>query len=160
MTRVAEPEPIVEERELACSATRAFALFTTDLGRWWPPAYSFSQERLLKIEIEPARHGYALEVDTTGKRLVWGLVTACEKNRLLALRWMITDDREVEPDPAHASLLVLEWTPKKRGCTVRLTHDEFERHGPDAQSYRDGLASEQGWPMLLDDYRDACRRQN
>ncbi len=37
-------------------------------------------------------------------------------------------------------------------CVVTLRHEEFERHPGDPYAYREGLASIQAWPWLMDLY--------
>ena len=38
---------------------------------------------------------------------------------------------------------------------VALEHRDFERHGTGAEEYRNGLASSDGWPLILERYRSA-----
>ena len=151
-------EPIVEERPLVCDPATAFRLFSTDLSSWWPREYSFSQDALERLWIEPQVSGTARERDAEGNEIVWGFVVACDPGGRLTLRWMIEPARTLQPDPARASRLTLTWSPEGDGCRVRLVHDEFDRHVADPGPYRDGLAGSPGWPRLMDLYAEACAR--
>ncbi len=151
------PEAVTEERRLGCDAATAFELFTRRLATWWPADYTWSQDELRDLWIEPVVAGTCRERDARGIESPWGVVIACHPQRHLAIRWMIDPDRSFQPDPALASRVAVTWTVTGDHCRAELTHDEFERHPGDATAYREGLASPQGWPLLMDRYAEACR---
>lgn len=58
-----------------------------------------------------------------------------------------------QPDPDQASVVTVTFAPADGSTRVDVTHDEWERHGDWAQTYRDDFS--QAWPMAVDRYRQA-----
>ena len=71
----------------------------------------------------------------------------------VALSWQIAPGFSPEPDARRASRIDVRFA--REGPTrtvVTLVHSEFERHGVDWKSMRDGVSGEAGWPGLLQAY--------
>jgi uncharacterized protein YndB with AHSA1/START domain len=129
---------------------RAFALWTTELGAWWPREYTWSQGALEHIAIEPREGGRAFERGPRGFECDWGRVLVCEPLRRLAFTWQIAPDRTPQPDDTQASEVELVFAEGDQGTTtLQLVHRGFERHGEGGAGYRDAMASEAGWPFML-----------
>jgi uncharacterized protein YndB with AHSA1/START domain len=134
----------------------AFARFVDDFRDWWPAEYTWSQDVLEQIGIEPREGGMCFERGRHGFRCDWGRVLAFEPPRRLGFRWQISPRREPVPDERRASEVELRFEAEGNCVTrVELEHRGFERHG-EGDAYRDALASEQGWPYILGRY--ASRR--
>ena len=58
---------------------RAFDLFARGLAAWWPPEYSWSQDVLEDMGIEPHEGGICFEVGPHGFRCDWGRVLAWDR---------------------------------------------------------------------------------
>ena len=56
------------------SGERAFEVFVDNLASWWPPEYSWSQDVLEDIGIEPHEGGLCFERGPHGFRCDWGRV--------------------------------------------------------------------------------------
>jgi uncharacterized protein YndB with AHSA1/START domain len=139
-------------REVAVErdAEAAFHAFTHELGAWWPGAYTFSGEGFATAEIEPREGGRWYERDANGRELAWGEVRAWEPPSRLVLSWRVAADRTQEP-PERASEVEVRFLPEgERRTRVVLTHRDFARHGDGAETMRAGMASQQGWRLLLD----------
>jgi hypothetical protein len=54
-------EPIHASVTVGVSAERAFEIFVDDLASWWPSEYTWSQEVLESIGIEPHEGGLCFE---------------------------------------------------------------------------------------------------
>ena len=131
-------------------AEAAFHAFTRELGAWWPGAYTFSGEAFATAEVEPRAGGRWYERDASGSELAWGEVRAWEPPSRLVLSWRVAADRTQEP-PERASEVEVRFLAEEEGRTrVVLTHRDFARHGGGAETMRTGMASEQGWRLLLD----------
>jgi uncharacterized protein YndB with AHSA1/START domain len=140
---------------VSLSPERAFSRFTERLGSWWPPEYTWSQHVLETIGIEPRQGGLCFERGPDGFRCDWGRVLAWEPPRRLLLAWQIDPSRAPQPDPAKASEVDVRFEPDARGTRVELEHRAFARHGDAGAAYREALASPQGWPYILDRFRNA-----
>jgi uncharacterized protein YndB with AHSA1/START domain len=69
------------------------------------------------------------------------------------LAWQIAPDRVPEPNPAKASEVEVRFHPTgTSGARVELEHRAFARHGEPGDTYRQAMASPEGWPLLLDRY--------
>jgi uncharacterized protein YndB with AHSA1/START domain len=135
---------------------RAFEVFASELASWWPPQYTWSQEVLEDIGIEPYEGGMCFERGPHGFRCDWGRVLAWEPPRRLVFAWQISPGREPVPNPAKASEVEVRFDSADSGAAgVRLEHRAFERHGGGAD-YARMLRAAEGWPFLLDRFAAAC----
>ena len=139
------------------SPERAFEIFVDELGSWWPVEYSWSQDVLEEIAIEPHEGGMCFERGPLGFRCDWGRVLAWDPPRHLVIAWQISPRREPEPNPAKASEVEIRFDGAEAGgTTVRLEHRAFERHGDGGAEYAQMLGAPEGWPFLLDRFTAAC----
>ena len=147
---MSEDDALIRETTVAVEPERAWTLFVDRFADWWPQAYSFSQDQLAAIGIEPQPGGRCFERDATGQTLTWGTVLAAERPARLLFVWQITMDRRIEPDTNRASEVEVVFEPESTGTRVQLTHRAFNRHGGDWRAYLAGMGSEQGWSYCLD----------
>jgi uncharacterized protein YndB with AHSA1/START domain len=139
----------------------AFALFTEQLGRWWPQEYTWSGDVLQTIGIEPSAGGLCYELGPYGFRCDWGRVLTWEPPGKLVLAWQISPRREPEPNPARASTLEISFEAQAAAQTrVVLEHRDFVRHGEGAEAYHAALASPQGWPYIMQRFAAAATSPN
>lgn len=131
----------------------AFAAFARELDRWWPPVYTWSQDVLKRITIEPKAGGACYEVGPHDFRCDWGRVTNFDEPDRLIFLWQISAKREPVPDPGQASTVQVSFVLSGTGTRVLLEHRDFQKHGEDGGWYRDAMASEMGWPRILEAYR-------
>jgi uncharacterized protein YndB with AHSA1/START domain len=133
------------------TAERAFAVFTGRLADWWVKEYTWcGPDALVAIGIEPRLGGMAYEIGPHGFRCDWGRVTTWLPPRRLVLTWQIGPDRAPVPDPAKASEVDACFTPEGGMTRVVVEHRGFDRHGKDAEGYREALTA--GWHELLSRY--------
>ena len=136
---------------------RAFALFTERLATWWPRRYTWAQEALGAISIEPWQGGRCLELSKDGDEAVWGRVLEWEPPRRLVLSWQIGPEREYVPHPAKASEVEVRFEARGPTATrVELEHRGFDRHGEGSLRCRAGLDSPEGWTLILDRFAAAA----
>jgi uncharacterized protein YndB with AHSA1/START domain len=150
-------DPVHAAVTVDVSGERAFEVFADNLASWWPPEYSWSQDVLEDIGIEPHEGGLCFERGPHGFRCDWGRVLDWDPPRRLVIAWQISPRREPEPNPAKASEVDVRFEDNGDGGTrVRLEHRAFERHGDDGGEYARMLGSAHGWPLLLDRFAAAC----
>ena len=127
---------------------QVFALWTDALDRWWPRAFTWSQDKLDRIAIEPHVGGRCYERGPLGFHLDFGRVIECEPPVRLVFTWQIAFDRTPQPDPAQASEVEIRLRAAGPSATdVEIEHRHFERHGAQAAAYRAGM--EHGWDELV-----------
>jgi len=135
---------------------RAFETFVA-IGRWWPLAYTYAQERFETAAIDPLPGGRWYERDFDGRETSWGLVRAFEPPQRLVLSFAVSPTRVPEP-PERASEVEIRFRAEGTSRTrVDLEHRDFARHGKGARELRDGMESPQGWPLILASYARLTR---
>ena len=145
-------EPVRASVTVGRPAEEAFQLFVGGLSRWWPLAYTYAEGDLEAAEIEPHAGGEWFEVAKGGERTSWGEVRAFEPPRRLVLSFAVSPQRAPEP-PERASEVEIVFGPDGNGGTrLDLEHRNFEQHGDGAMQLRDGMASRQGWSLILAEF--------
>ena len=152
MTPVIKPAPVRRAITLAASPERAFKVFTSDIGRWWPPSHKIGAAAFKSAVIEPRSGGRWFEVGEDGSECQWGDVLAWEPPSRLVLAWRIRADWQF--DPALLTEVEVKFIPTGDGGTrVELEHRLLENMGEAAEGARSTFDSEHGWPGILERYR-------
>lgn len=136
------------------SADRAFRVFAHEFNSWWPKEYTWSGDSLEKIEIEPGENGRCFERGPHGFECDWGRVLAWAPPHRVAFTWQIGPDRVPQPDPEKASEIEVIFKDEDGKTRVTFVHKYFERHGKGAGDYLKGMKSPQGWPYILERYKE------
>lgn len=87
---------------IALPPDKAFELFTAGIASWWPREYTWSQDVLEEIAIEPGEGGFCVERGPHGFTVHWGRVETWERPERLVFTWQIGPSREPVPDPNRA----------------------------------------------------------
>jgi uncharacterized protein YndB with AHSA1/START domain len=149
-------DPVRAGVTLSAPAKHAFQVFVEGVSDWWPKAYTFAQDDLARIVIEPRAGGRWYEIDPRGRRRDWGEVRAFEQDRRILLSWAVSADRGQEP-PDRASEVEVRFLALGPKLTrVELEHRDFARHGAGAEVIRRGMASPEGWEYILREYAEAA----
>mgnify|MGYP000131898417 CR=1 FL=1 len=151
-------DPIKCEIEVPLNVADAFKFFVTDFSKWWPSEYTWSQESLVSIAIEHHLGGRCTETGPHGFQIDWGRVLEWYPSEKLKFSWQISPNREPIPDSEKASVVAVDFEAINANTTLLvLTHDRFEKHGEGALAYRDSLASNYGWPFILNRYLEGAK---
>jgi len=143
-------EPIVLTADVKGTQAATFSYFTHRFGDWWPRDYTFSKGELDRICLGQAVGEWCFEKGPYGFRCDWGRILAWNPPRLVAFTWQLGPKSVLQPDPSFCSEVSVEFAEPTPGMSrVTLTHQYFERHGTDGAGYRAEMASEYGWPLLL-----------
>lgn len=158
MSKAIDRDSIRITRTVPAPANRAFELFTDDLSTWWPAEYTWAQETLETIAIEPEEGGRCFERGPHGFECDWGRVLTWDPPRRLVFTWQISPERVPEPNPNRTSEIEVRFEEEGPSTTrVAFEHRGFARHGDGGAGYRAAMASSQGWPYILDRYVAAVR---
>lgn len=143
--------PVRSEVTVKADPARAFDLFTTRMGDWWPKGRTIGENPHVAVVIEPRPGGRWFERDAAGAECDWGKVLAYEPPSRLLLGWQLNS--QFRPDPAITTEVELTFEALAGGGTrVRLEHRDLERFGADAEKVAAQIGG--GWPTIMDHYRD------
>jgi uncharacterized protein YndB with AHSA1/START domain len=138
--------PLVKTVRVPLAPPAAFALFTDEIGTWWPLAtHSIGQGAATACAFEGRVGGRIFETLADGGERPWGSVTAWEPPRRVAFRW----HPGREPDGAQIVEVTFE-DAGVAGTTVRLEHRDWHVFGEDAATKR--AEYDQGWDGVLGEY--------
>jgi uncharacterized protein YndB with AHSA1/START domain len=136
---------------------KAFEVFTSGIGSWWPRSHHLGDAELTTVVIEPRAGGRWYERTADGAECDWGEVLEWQPPQRLVLSWRIGTTWQLEDDPSRASVVEIGFAPDGAGSTtVTLVHTRLDRHGDDWPAMRDSVAGSGGWPAVLQAYADAC----
>ncbi|WP_373049170.1 SRPBCC family protein [Vulgatibacter sp.] len=143
-----EIAPIRRKAKVDLPIAQVFSLWTDSLVLWWPRAFTWSQEKLERIVIEPHAGGRCFERGPFDFHCDFGRVLVCEPPSLLRFTWQIAPDRTPQPDPEKCSEVEVRLAAASpTSTTVAIEHRGFARHGDGGEAYRQGM--EQGWDELV-----------
>lgn len=138
--------PIVQTIQVKAAPARAFELFATRMGEWWPKGKTVGGNSHVEIVIEPKAEGRWFERDAEGNETQWGKVLAWEPPSRLLLGWQLNTAWRYDPD--FLTEVELSFEPANGGGTlVTLEHRNLERFGAGADERRKSLNG--GWPAML-----------
>lgn len=139
------------------SPDEAFAVFFDRFADWWPREFTWSQDALATVAVEPREGGRAFERGPDAFHIDWGRVREVERPRRALFTWQISPRCVPVPDPARASEVEVRFEQADGGRTrVELEHRGFSRHREGADEYRH-MMGEQGWPYALGRFAEADR---
>ena len=141
--------PLVHSVEVKASPARAFDLFTSRAGDWWPKGATLCKGDHDGVFIEPRVGGRWYERDGQGAEIQWGEVLAWEPPGRLLLAWQLDAAWTYRPDLITEVELTFAPLPGG-GARVTLEHRGFERLGADGAAFAARLDS--GWPSRVADF--------
>jgi uncharacterized protein YndB with AHSA1/START domain len=132
---------------------RAFAVFTERLGDFKPPEHNMLGAAIEQTVFEPRVGGYIYDRAVDGTECRWARVLAFDPPKRVVFSWDISPQWQIETEPEHTSEVEVQFvaeTPER--TRVELEHRNIDRHGPGWESVRDGVDTDQGWPLYLARY--------
>jgi uncharacterized protein YndB with AHSA1/START domain len=129
---------------------RAFAIFTEQIGAWWPLATkTIGSAAAQTAIIEPRAGGRWYERGVDGSECDWGRVVAYEPPRRLLLTWQISADWRHDPD-VNTEVEVRFIAESASRTRVELEHRGLlEAYGDRAEELYAILDSPDGWTDIL-----------
>jgi uncharacterized protein YndB with AHSA1/START domain len=129
---------------------QAFAVFTDDMGSWWPPDQHILQAELAEMVFEPRAGGHIYDRGTDGSECRWARVLAYEPPDRVVFSWDISLQWQIETDPERTSEVEVRFIAESPERTrVELEHRHIDRHGEGWDRMRDAVGSDGGWPRGL-----------
>jgi len=149
MTRIA---PVRKQLVVKASQSRAFAVFTSQMSRWWPATHSNYKSPLKEYIIEPRVGGRWYAVAEDGFSSQTGYVIAWHPPEALVLAWQL--NAEWRFDPQLVTEVEVKFIAESPTMTrVELEHRYLERMGDRAADARKAVDSPRGWGGILETFR-------
>lgn len=136
----------------------AFRVFTERFDEIKPREHNLLAVPIERTVLEPRVGGSVYDVGADGSSCTWARVLAYEPPHRLVISWDISPQWRLEPDPAKASEVEIQFIAESEERTrVQLEHRHLDRHGEGWQGFL-GLDSGNGWPLYLERFRAAAER--
>jgi hypothetical protein len=131
---------------------RAFEVFTTEFGQWWPLlSHHIGRASPETAIIEPFVNGRWFERAMDGSECDWGRVLVWDPPHRLILTWCI--DSRWQFDGSLATEVLVHFIAEAAERTrVVLEHRHLDRYGADAEKMRGIFDSDGGWAGILQRY--------
>ncbi|HEX2724948.1 MAG TPA: SRPBCC family protein [Beijerinckiaceae bacterium] len=152
--RAITPAPVRKSIFVRAQQQRAFEVFTSGIGRWWPPSHHIGKAEMQDAIIEPRAGGRWYERGVDGSECEWGRVLAWDPPQRVVLAWQLTADWQF--DPKLVTEVEVRFTPEGEGTRVDLEHRNLERFGERADTVRGQIDAEGGWGLILQNFADAA----
>ena len=158
MNRTIEIAPVRKSVVVDANHSRAFAVFTSGIDRWWPKSHGIGATPVRESIIEPFVGGRWYTRHDDGSDVVIGHVRIWQPAERLVVSWEVSAEWKPDPRPAVSSEVEVRFTAEPGGRTlVQLEHRNFERMGTAGEKMRKDVDG--GWPQLLDLYAKEASQQ-
>ena len=151
MTSTITIAPVRETVRVNASAARAFEVFTSGLGRWWPRDHGIGKLPMKQAVMETRLGGKWYEVAEDGSRADVGEIIVWEPPQRFVMTWDINS--QWKPDTTVGSEVEVRFIAESAGVTrVELEHRRFEQMGAEGGAKMRGDV-DRGWPGMLERFR-------
>jgi uncharacterized protein YndB with AHSA1/START domain len=158
MTSPAEATSVRHEITVDAPIERAISVFTEDFGAFKPPEHNLLSVDIAETIFEPRAGGRLFDRGVDGSECDWARVLAYEPPDRVVISWDINPRWQIETDPDKTSEVEVRFiaeTPER--TRVELEHRHLDRHLDGWEAVREGVDSDQGWPLYLQRFADLLR---
>jgi uncharacterized protein YndB with AHSA1/START domain len=130
---------------------RAFQVFTADFGSFKPREHNLLAVDIAETVFEPRVGGNIYDRGVDGSECRWARVLAFEPPNRVVFSWDIGPDWQLVADLDRTSEVEVRFSADAPDRTrVELEHRNLDRHGDGWEGIREGVGSDQGWPLYLE----------
>jgi uncharacterized protein YndB with AHSA1/START domain len=134
---------------------RAFSVFTDGFGSFKPREHNLLEVDIAETVFETHVGGNIYDRGVDGSQCRWARILAFEPPSRVVFSWDISPQWQIETDLDKTSEVEVRFIAESPDRTrVELEHRNLDRHGPGWESARDGVASDQGWPLYLERFAE------
>lgn len=150
MTTAVKIAPVRKSVRVNVNAERAFGIFTSGIGRWWPHDHGIGKKPFTPI-IETRLGGRWYELAEDGTQTNIGKIMVWEPPTRFVVTWDINS--QWKPDTTVSSEVEVKFIPDGANATrVELEHRKFERMGAEpGEVMRQSVDG--GWPGMLERFK-------
>jgi uncharacterized protein YndB with AHSA1/START domain len=134
---------------------RAFEVFTTGIGTWFPRQYNLLPVDIAERVFDPRVGGSVYDRGTDGSECHWGRVVAYDPPERVVIGWHISPQWQIETDPEQTSEVEVRFRAEGPSRTrVELEHRHLDRHGDGWEQSRAALEGDGGWAWALEAFAE------
>jgi uncharacterized protein YndB with AHSA1/START domain len=150
MTTAVKIVPVRKSIRVNVNADRAFDIFTSGIGRWWPHDHGIGKKPFTPV-IETRLGGRWYELAEDGTQTNIGKIVAWEPPTRFVVTWDINS--QWKPDTTVSSEVEIKFIPDGANATrVELEHRKFEQRGAEpGEVMRKSVDG--GWPAMLERFK-------
>jgi uncharacterized protein YndB with AHSA1/START domain len=158
MTTQAHEESVRTHVVVEVPLERAFSVFTEQFDSIKPREHNMLDVEIAETVFEAREGGRIYDRGVDGSECQWARVLAFERPRRIVFSWDITPQWQIESDPEKTSEVEVRFTSETPERTrVELEHRNLDRHGGGWEGMREGVGSDQGWPLYLQRFADLVK---
>jgi uncharacterized protein YndB with AHSA1/START domain len=151
MTTQAQDTMVRCEVVVEAPIERAFRVFTHQFDRVKPREHNLLAVDIDESVFEPRAGGRVYDRGVDGSECQWGRVLAYEAPDRIVFSWDIGPQWQIESDVANRSEVEVRFIAETPSRTrVELEHRHLDHHGDGWEGVREGVGSDQGWPLYLE----------
>ncbi len=144
--------PVRKTIRVNASAARAFEVFTSGLGKWWPRDHGIGKLPMKQAVMEPRLGGKWYELAEDGSRADVGNIVVWEPPQRFVMTWDINS--QWKPDTTVGSEVEVRFIAESANVTrVELEHRKFEQMGAEPGAKMRGDV-DRGWPNMLERFKN------
>jgi uncharacterized protein YndB with AHSA1/START domain len=153
--RTIQAAPVRKSLVVRADPAKAFSVFASSMGRWWPMSHSIGSSPIADVIVEPEVGGRWFERGEDGTECDWGKVLAWEPPARILLAWQLSADWQYDSD--LVTEVEVTFTPIGANETrVVLEHRKLEAFGSRAENVRAALDSDGGWTGIVKLFGEAA----
>jgi uncharacterized protein YndB with AHSA1/START domain len=147
------PAPVRKTIVVKAPQARAFDVFTSRFGHWWPKSHHIGSAEMVEAIIEPRRGGRWYEKGVDGSECDWGKVLAWEPPSRVVLSWHLNGQFKIDQN-VDSEVEVRFIAEASDSTRVELEH---RITAVDAEAIRAAVDSPNGWSGLLAAYAESAQ---
>jgi len=153
MTETSHPTAVSASIEVNAAAQRAFEVFTRDFGAFKPAEHNLLAVPIVETVVETHVGGHIIDRGADGSECPWATVLAYDPPDRFVFSWNISPYWQIEADTDKRSEVEVTFTELGRNRTrVEINHRHLDRHGDGWDGVREGVSTDDGWPLYLERY--------
>jgi uncharacterized protein YndB with AHSA1/START domain len=131
----------------------AFKVFTQRFGDFKPREHNLLSSPIVATVFEERVGGHIYDRAEDGSECRWARILAFEPPERVVFSWDINPRWQIETNRELTSEVEVRFIAETSQRTrVELEHRHIDRHGAGWESVRDGVGTDQGWPLYLRRY--------
>jgi uncharacterized protein YndB with AHSA1/START domain len=155
MTTEAQATSITTQIVVEAPQARAFAVFVERFDQIKPRDHNLLAVDVEETVFEPRVGGHIYDRGVDGSECHFARVLAYDPPDRFVFSWDINTHWQPETDPEKTSEVEVRFIPESDSRTrVELEHRNLDRHGEGWEGMREGVDSDDGWPLYLRRYAD------